>query len=168
MTGRIHTLVGLIALAPLAALTAACRETAAPVAPPTTTGDRSAHVSEHAAEVMPFDTDRATHTFAPGDHGLVETVTADDPVDPTQVDLIRTHLAAEAHNFANGDFDDPAKIHGDDMPGLATLRAAGTRLTVAYADVPAGGRISYTSTDPVVVDALHRYAAVQSMDHAHH
>jgi hypothetical protein len=137
-------------------------ETAAP-----TTTSRDAGVAEHAAEVMPFDLSRATHAFTPTAGGLVETVTTDAPVDPGQVALIRDHLAREAAAFAAGNFDDPARIHGGAMPGLAELRAAGARLVVTYADVADGGRITYASADPALVDALHRFGAAQSLDHGH-
>ena len=135
---------------------------------PTTTAGRAGPVAEHAAEVMPFDLDRASHVFAPTAIGLVETVTTDAPVDPEQVARIRGHLAAEATRFNAGDFSDPAHIHGDDMPGLAVLRAAAGRLTVGYADIPAGARLTYTGTTPDVVEALHRFGEAQSMDHGHH
>jgi hypothetical protein len=134
---------------------------------PTTT-NRDHGVAEHSAEVMPFDLTRAAHTFTPTPQGLVETVTTNAPVDPAQVVLIRGHLAMEATAFAAGNFDDPARIHGDTMPGLAELRVAGARLAVAYTDVPDGGRITYTSSDPTLVDALHRFGVAQSADHGHH
>jgi hypothetical protein len=131
------------------------------------TGDRAADVAAHSREVMPFDLTRATHTFSPTDTGLVETVVTRSPVDTDQVALIRRHLAAEASAFQAGDFSDPAKIHGDDMPGLATLDTRADRLTVAYLDVAGGGRITYTSTDPAVIDALHDFGSVQASDHDH-
>jgi hypothetical protein len=124
-------------------------------------------VAEHSAEVMPFDLARATHDFTPTSEGLVETVTENAPADPAQAALIRGHLAREATAFAAGNFDDPARIHGDDMPGLAQLRAGADRLTVTYTDVPDGGRITYTSSDPALVDALHRFGDAQSADHGH-
>jgi hypothetical protein len=139
--------------------------------PPTTTGpsttSRDHGVAEHSADVMPFDITKATHTFTPTSEGLVETVTNNAPVDAAQVALIRGHLAMEATAFAAGNFDDPARIHGGDMPGLAELRAGATHLTIAYTDVADGGRITYTTSDPALVDALHRFGAAQSADHGH-
>ena len=99
--------------------------------------------------------------------GLVETVVTRAPVDEAQVALIRHHLAAEAAAFRAGDFSDPAKIHGDDMPGLAALSARADQLTVAYQDLDAGGRITYGSTDPAVVTALHDFGHAQAGDHDH-
>jgi hypothetical protein len=163
-TTRSRTLAGVAAvIAGLGAVTACAR----PVGPAPTTTSRDQGVAEHSAQVMPFDVTRATHAFEPGASGLVETVTTRAPVDPRQVELIRGHLAAEATAFARGDFDDPARIHGDDMPGLAELRAGAARLTITYADVPDGGRITYASADPALVDALHRFGAAQTADHGH-
>jgi hypothetical protein len=144
------------------------RPSSEPVATTAPPDGRAGQVADHAAEVMPFDVDRATHAFDPTATGLVETVTTDAPVDPAQVTLIRDHLASEATRFNAGDFSDPARIHGDDMPGLAVLRASPGGVTVAYADVPAGARLTYTGATPDIVDALHRFGGAQSMDHGHH
>jgi hypothetical protein len=113
------------------------------------------------------------HTFTPTADGLVETVEttaavpggADGGVDPAQVEAIRAHLRQEAERFGAGDFSDPARIHGDDMPGLAELRAGHDRLDVAYTEVAAGARLTYTSADPALVAALHAWGRAQSMDH---
>jgi hypothetical protein len=170
MNTRDRTPIALVAgLAVLATITVACvlqtRSPAPSAAPPTTS--REGGVVEHSKEVMPFDLTRATHTFGPTADGLIETVTSNLPPDPAQVALIHGHLAAEATAFGAGDFDDPAKIHGDDMPGLTELRANPGGLTVRYDDVPDGGRITYTATDPILIDALHRFGDAQSADHGH-
>ena len=60
------------------------------------------------------------------------------PTIEEQVDLIRTHLREERDNFAAGDFDDPAVIHGHDMPGVSALTAGYTDITVTYVELPAG------------------------------
>jgi hypothetical protein len=41
------------------------------------------------------------------------------------------------------------------MPGLAALRGGAARIAVGYQDDPAGGQITYTTADPVLVIALH-------------
>jgi hypothetical protein len=125
-------------------------------------------VAERGAEVMPFDLEATTHRFEPTDEGVVQTVVADDPADAANVALVREHLAAEAERFAGGDYADPAAIHGDDMPGLAELEAGADRIDVAYAETGAGGRITYTTADAGLVDALHRWAEAQLMDHGAH
>jgi hypothetical protein len=130
--------------------------------------DRRAEVADRGAEVMPFDLEATTHRFRPTDDGLVQTVVADDPDDREQVELVRRHLADEAERFAAGDYDDPASIHGDEMPGLVELRAGAADIEVAYAEVDAGAAITYTTDDAELVAALHDWAEAQVADHGDH
>jgi hypothetical protein len=129
--------------------------------------DRRSEVEAKGAEVMPFDLDRTTHRFGKTDSGGVQTVVSDDG-DAAQTDLIRGHLRQEADRFGRGDFADPRRIHGDDMPGLAALRAGAGRVTIAYRDVTAGGEITYTTEDPALVSALHAWFDAQVSDHGRH
>jgi hypothetical protein len=94
--------------------------------------DRQAEVAQRGAEVMPFDLEATTHRFESTETGLVQTVTADDPRDREQITLIREHLEEEAGRFAQGDFDDPATIHGHDMPGLAELREGAGSVDIQF------------------------------------
>jgi hypothetical protein len=127
--------------------------------------DRQAEVADRGAEVMPFDLDTTTHRFTKTGDGGVQLVTADAPDDETQVRLIREHLTEERERFARGDFDDPARIHGMDMPGVAELRAGFRDITVAYAEVPSGAELRYTTADGALVDAIHAWFDRQVMDH---
>jgi len=129
------------------------------------TGDRQAEVAERGAEVMPFDLAATTHRFTKTSDGGVQTVTADDPNDDAQVRLIRQHLVEERARFARGDFDDPARIHGMDMPGVAELSAGYERISVHYADVTAGAELRYRTSDADLVDAIHAWFDRQVMDH---
>jgi hypothetical protein len=123
-------------------------------------------INERAAQVMPFDLSRTHHTFSKTDRGGVQTVVADDPADGRNVGLIRAHLSHEAAEFRKGNFSDPAKIHGMEMPGLQELEAGATRVDVRYRDVPDGGEITYTSDEPDLVQALHAWFDRQTSDHA--
>ena len=128
---------------------------------------RQDQVADRGASVMPFDLDLTEHTFTDLPDGGQQTITALDPTDATQIRLIRGHLQEEAVKFRAGDFEDPAVIHGQDMPGLAELRegAMDGRITVAYAELEDGARLRYTSTDPTLIDAIHSWFAAQTMDH---
>lgn len=136
-------------------------------APAQVSPERQADVAERGRGVMPFDLDRSTHRFESDEEGGVQTVVSDDG-DAAEVALIRAHLRTEAAAFARGDFSSPARIHGAAMPGLDVLRRAGGDLSVAYADVPGGGRVSYRSRRPEVVAALHRWFEAQTADHGAH
>lgn len=135
---------------------------------PAATASRQAEVAERGASVMPFDLERTTHHFRKTDDGGVQTVVSDDPKDGAQVALVREHLSAEAERFRRGDFTDPARIHGAEMPGLDALRGHAGRITITYQDTPDGGRITYSTTDPALVVALHHWFDAQRSDHGGH
>lgn len=101
---------------------------------------RQEAVAERGREVMPFNLEATTHRFVAVVVGLVQTIVADDPTDETEVDLVRSHLRAEASRFERGDFDDPARIHGQDMPGLARLRRHGGAIAVTYRSIAGAAR----------------------------
>lgn len=130
--------------------------------------ERRAEVAARGATVMPFDLERTRHEFRPLAEGGVQTVVARDSADATQVHLVREHLRETAQRFRRGDFSDPAFIHGADMPGLAELRAGSDRLRIEYLSVPGGARIRYTSSDPTLVEAVHRWFQAQMSDHGAH
>jgi hypothetical protein len=103
---------------------------------------------------MPFDLERTLHRFVTTAQGGVQSVVSKES-DPTQVALVREHLRSEAARFSRGDFSSPAAIHGADMSGLSTLAAAPGQVRVDYADLPAGGELRFTTSDPSLVQALH-------------
>jgi hypothetical protein len=130
--------------------------------------DRQAEVARRGAEVMPFDLEATTHRFESTETGLVQTVIADDPRDAEQIASIREHLEEEAGRFAQGDFDDPATIHGHDMPGLAELREGAGSIDIRFEPRDDGARLTYTTDDPELIEALHRWGDAQVSDHGDH
>ncbi|MFG1942654.1 hypothetical protein [Nonomuraea sp. NPDC048826] len=130
--------------------------------------DRQAEVAAKGRQVMPFDLDRTMHRFTKTGTGGLQTVTAKDPADARQVQLIREHLTEEVTRFGEGDFGDPASIHGGEMPGLRALEAGHDRIDIRYAEAPAGARITYTASDPALVEALHAWFDAQVTDHGQH
>lgn len=130
--------------------------------------ERQAVVAERGRTVMPFDLEQTTHRFIPAATGGTQDVVADRPGDAEQIDLIRTHLRKEAEAFSRGDFADPARIHGSDMPGLAELREGYDRVEVRYEDRPDGATLTYTTQDSALVDALHDWFEAQTGDHGAH
>jgi len=126
---------------------------------------RQAEVRHRGHDVMPFSLDRTTHVFEMTVTGGVQDVVVKSPADSAQVPLIRRHLRHEAGRFRSGDFSDPRALHGSGMPGVAELSAAGGGLQVEYRDLPDGGRIVYTASDPELVTAIHRWFGAQLSDH---
>jgi hypothetical protein len=125
-----------------------------------------AAMANRAQQVMPFDLSRTTHTFAKTLTGGVETVVVKDPADARNRKLIRSHLQTEAANFRRGDYSDPGKIHGMNMPGVSTLEQGAARVTVEYADLPDGARVTYSSTESNLVTAIHDWFDRQVSDHS--
>jgi len=134
----------------------------------TASADRQAEVARNGSVVMPFDLNRTTHVFTDTDTGGREVVTANDPADTQQIDLIRGHLKGLVTKFSRGDFSDPAAIHGDAMPGLAQLRAGYSRIEFIYEELPNGAALTYRTSDPVMVSVLHTWFAAQRNDHGSH
>jgi hypothetical protein len=135
---------------------------------PAATPQRAEEVAARGATVMPFDLTKTRHRFEKAPDGGLQTVTAIDPADSAQIGLIRQHLAHEAARFTAGDYSDPRAIHGADMPGLAALSKGASQIWVTFTPLPNGGNIRYTTRDPALVPALHRWFDAQTTDHAEH
>jgi hypothetical protein len=61
----------------------------------------------------------------------------------------------------------PVSIHGRDMPGLAELgKAQPGQLRIEYKQFPKGAQIEYSSDNPSLIDAIHRWFDAQLADHA--
>ena len=132
------------------------------------TAARQTEVAARGSAVMPFDLERTTHIFTNQPDGGLQQVRANDPTDSAQIALIRSHLQAETAKFQQGDFGDPAAIHGMMMPGLAALRQGYGQIAVAYAELPNGAAIRYTTADPTLIAALHDWFTAQRSDHSDH
>ncbi|CAM5616720.1 aspartate carbamoyltransferase [Streptomyces aurantiogriseus] len=129
---------------------------------------RQEAVAERGRTVMPFDLEETTHHFTPNETGGIQDVVADQPDDEKQIALIRTHLKQEAKAFGQGDFGDPAQIHGDSMPGLTALQDGYERIEVRYRERSDGATLTYTTDEPALVDALHDWFKAQLSDHGDH
>jgi hypothetical protein len=129
---------------------------------------RQEEVAARGAKVMPFDLEQTTHVFQKLDDGGLQKVIVKDPANKKQIALIQSHLKEESEKFHKGDFSDPAKIHGEDMPGLAQLKTGAAKIDVRYTALPDGAEIRYTAKDPNLVAALHQWFAAQLSDHGHH
>jgi hypothetical protein len=133
------------------------------------TESRLDEVQRRGEQVMPFSLEQTTHIFTKTAHGGVQQVIAKENADAGQIDLIQTHLSNISRQFAQGDFSDPAKIHGDEMPGLAALRKARPgQIRIEYRKLGKGARIAYSAEDPDLIRAIHQWFDAQMSDHARH
>ncbi len=126
-------------------------------------------VARRGSHVMPFDLEQTTHVFTKTDKGGVQQVIVKDKANTSQIKLIREHLSKISHEFARGDFSNPAKIHGDTMPGLTELRKAKPgQLKIDYKELADGAEIDYATDDITLLKALHQWFDAQLSDHARH
>ena len=126
-------------------------------------------VVERGSHVMPFDLEQTTHVFSKTEDGGVQQVIVKDPDNAEQIKLIRQHLTKISDEFKRGDFSNPAKIHGDAMPGLAELRKAKpNQIAIVYKELPDGAEIKYSSDNPTLINAIHQWFDAQLSDHARH
>jgi hypothetical protein len=103
---------------------------------------RQDEVAKRGAQVMPFSLERTVHIFTKTKSGGIQQVIVKDKADSHQITLIRKHLSKIAKEFAQGNFSDPAKIHGKDMPGLAELeKARPDQLRIVYKKLATGAQI---------------------------
>jgi hypothetical protein len=51
------------------------------------------------------------------------------------------------------------------MPGLRELQAGAAGVKVSYADLPSGAEITFETTDPRLLTALHRWFGAQLSEH---
>ena len=127
---------------------------------------RQAEVARQGADVMPFDVKATIHIFTKTGDGGVQRVIAKDASDERQVRLTRAHLRVIQSEFLRGDLSGPSRVHGNDMPGLAQLKAAKPdQISVAYQDVVGGGELALRSVDAKLVAALHAWFDAQLSDH---
>ncbi|MEX0930807.1 MAG: aspartate carbamoyltransferase [Candidatus Paceibacterota bacterium] len=126
---------------------------------------RQTEIHAKGSEVMPFDLTTTTHVFQKTKEGGLQQVRAEDSSDKYQITQIQDHLQEEAERFATGDFGDPAQLHGDNMPGLATLKKSSDKISVEYQDLDDGGQIIYMTDDEEVVQAIQHWFDAQLTDH---
>jgi hypothetical protein len=129
-------------------------------------GQRQADVAQRGKSVMPFSLGATTHIFTKTAQGGVQQVVVKDARDAEQVRLTRLHLQEIRDQFLKGDFSGPTRIHGQDMPGLAELRAARPgKIVITYKDIKGGAELSYATANASLVSALHQWFDAQLTDH---
>lgn len=128
-------------------------------------GSRQEHVHQMGHSVMPFDLSKTTHIFKMTEFGGIQKVIAKDPKAADQIALIQEHLRHEAKRFQQGDYSDPEKLHGADMPGLKEIQTGASRIKVSYASLPEGAKITFTTDDLHLLTALHRWFGAQLSEH---
>lgn len=126
-------------------------------------------IAERGSHVMPFDLEKTTHIFTQTPNGGVQQVIAKNKSDTEQINLIRAHLSEISNEFKHGNFSNPEKIHGTNMPGLAELKAAQPgQIQFEYEELPDGAQITYSTEVEKLKHAIHQWFDAQFSDHACH
>ena len=123
------------------------------------------HVHAMSHNVMPFDMSKTIHIFKMTESGGIERILVRDSRDTDQVALIRRHLEREAGKFQRGDYSDPAKLHGADMPGLKELEANASQIKISYSELPDGAQIIFKTKSLRLLTAIHRWFGAQLSEH---
>jgi hypothetical protein len=122
-------------------------------------------VHEMGHRAMPFELSKTQHIFEMTDNGGIQQVIVKNISDNEQIALIQEHLQHLATEFRAGDFSTPVSLHGADMPGLKELAAGAARVKIEYTALPNGGQITFTTDNPHLVTAIHRWFGAQLSDH---
>jgi len=85
--------------------------------------------------------------------------------DPLAVEQIRAHLKLIQHAFQAGDFSTPEFVHMRAMPGTDIMSRNKALISYAYADLPRGGEVRITTTDPESLAAVREFMSAQRRDH---
>ena len=126
---------------------------------------RQEEIAQKGAKAMPFNVHNSTRVFQKNTYGGIQQVLAKDPNDKDLIDAIRTHLETEAERFSRGDYSDPTKIHGKDMPGVQYLRKVKPgQIAITYRNLPTGAAVDYVGRDAATVDAIHKWFDAQLSD----
>lgn len=124
------------------------------------------HVHGRGHEVMPFDLGNTVHVFRmTEDGGTQKVVLRGDAPQPEQVRMIQHHLRMEADAFQQGNFADPAHLHGPGMPGLREMQEGAARMQISYRPLPDGAEIRFRARDIKLVTAIHRWFGAQLSEH---
>jgi hypothetical protein len=88
-----------------------------------------------------------------------------DTVDSADIAQIRHHLQDITAAFERGDFRIPGLVHDQVVPGTAVMAARRDRIRYQFRELPRGGEVRITSSDPEAIAAIHDFLAFQRMDH---
>jgi hypothetical protein len=79
---------------------------------------------------------------------------------------IRAHMRTIAAAFSKGDFTLPGFVHAmSAVPGTEVMRRLSRQISYVPRDIPRGGEVRITTTNPEAVAAVHDFLAFQRKDH---
>jgi hypothetical protein len=123
-----------------------------------------AAMQQRGKQAMGVDQYTSTHHFdALPDGGRIELQR--DVDDSAGVMQIRAHLQEIVKAFGSGDFNTPAVVHMQEVPGTKVMAAKHAAITYTYRELPRGGEVRIQTNDAEAVAAIHEFLAFQRKDH---
>lgn len=114
---------------------------------------------------MGFSQDETVHHFRlTSDGGAIEVAVRDASDTKTRAE-IRAHLAHIRRMFADGNFSIPMFVHDGVPPGAGIMKRRASAIRYGYEDLPTGGRVTISTTDPDALDAVHDFLRFQIVEH---
>ena len=124
-----------------------------------------AKLQQRGGTVMGVDQYTSEHVFEPLPDGGRIVLQRKEPDSAGEL-AIREHMYTIAKAFAAGDFTLPGVVHAmKDVPGTAEMRELRNDITYTAQDLPRGGEVVISTTNPRAVTAIHDFLAFQRMDH---
>ena len=124
-----------------------------------------AKLQQRGKTVMGVDQYTSQHVFEPlpdGGRIVLQTKEADSSGEA----VIRAHMRTIAQSFAAGDFTLPGVVHAmKDVPGTQEMRELRNEITYTAEDLPRGGQVVISTTNPKAVTAIHEFLTFQRKDH---
>jgi hypothetical protein len=149
---------------PLAAQDHAAMDHAAHGAPAMTSDSAFRALQQRGKGTMGVDQDASQHRFQDlPDGGRIELQMRD--ADSAGVATIRTHLQETARQFTAGIFSAPDSTHAMTVPGTTVMAAKQGKIHYTYHDLPLGGEVRISTTDPESLAAVREFLAFQRSDH---
>lgn len=113
---------------------------------------------------MGVDQYTSTHQFeALPDGGRIELQR--DADDPAGVAQIRQHLQEIVKAFGAGEFNTPALVHMQEIPGAREMSARRAAIAYSYRELPRGGEVRMLTRDAKAIAAIHEFLAFQRKEH---
>jgi len=125
----------------------------------------SSDVEKNGDEAMGFPHDKTTHHFRLSSEGGAIEVTVNDSSDVANMKAIRAHLGHIATLFADGDFAIPMFVHSQVPPGVPVMKEKRDVISYQYEEMEGGARVRIKTTDPVALNAVHKFLRFQIEDH---
>jgi hypothetical protein len=116
-------------------------------------------------EAIVFDQTKTTqHVRLLSDGGVIE-LTTNSPSDGVGRDAIRQHLVKMEAMFKQGDFRVPTIVYGQTPPGVATMKRLKNQLRYTVENLPEGGEVRITTSNPEARSAVYDFLRFQIREH---